>query len=75
MSKKASADAKTRFNSSVLAPFLSPELALGFIPFDSSDEASYVESVKKEIDKLPDRQASVTLSNTKFNRLMIWQDK
>jgi hypothetical protein len=28
------ADAKARYNSSVLAPFLSPELALGFIPVD-----------------------------------------
>jgi len=36
-SRKASADAKSRFNSSVLAPFLSPELALGFIPFDFVD--------------------------------------
>jgi hypothetical protein len=31
-----SADAKIRFNFSVLAPFLSPELAPGFVPFDST---------------------------------------
>ena len=29
-----SEDAKDRSNSSVLAPFLSPELAMGYIPFD-----------------------------------------